>query len=375
VLSLALYSLVILLLLGLVAPLVLVVYLIVRYTPMIDRGFEEKPMFLPLRLAPRDDGEEVRFTTSDGLELAGSYLRARSGSRAGVLVFCHEFLSDRWSYEAYADALRDLGFDIFTFDFRNHGASPSDPVFKPLQWVTDHEVRDLEAALAHLRSRPDHDPAGFVLCGISRGGGTALVVAARQPDVWGLITDGAFPTTGTMISYILRWAEIFVKSRVLYAILRDYAPRDTFPLLGWVGQRRAERRLSCRFPNIEKAAAQLSPRPWLMIHGAKDAYIGPEIAQRLWAEAGEPKELWIVPGAKHNRCREVDPVGYAGRVESFLARYAPRGLPPGDVKADSGSQATACTVDEPAKTLETTATASPAPRLPLAAPVGSLSVG
>ena len=109
------------------APVVLVAYLIVRYTPIIGRVFEEKPMFLPLRLAPRDDGEEVRFTTSDGLELAGTYLPARSGSRAGVLVFCHEFLSDRWSYEPYADALRDLGFDIFTFDFRNHGASASDP--------------------------------------------------------------------------------------------------------------------------------------------------------------------------------------------------------------------------------------------------------
>jgi pimeloyl-ACP methyl ester carboxylesterase len=371
VLSLALYSFGVLLFLALAAPVGLLAYLIVRYTPLIDRGFEEKPMFLPPRLAPRDDAEEVRFTTSDGLELAGSYLRARNGSRAGVLVFCHEFLSARWSYEPYADALRDLGFDIFTFDFRNHGASPSDPVYQPLQWVTDHEVRDLEAALAHLRSRHDHDPAGFILYGISRGGGTALVVAARQPDVWGLITDGAFPTSGTMMAYILRWAEIFIRSRVLYAILRDYAPRNIFALLGWVGQRRAERRLSCRFPSIERAAARVSPRPWLMIHGAKDAYIGPEIAQRLWDEAGQPKELWIVPGAKHNRCREVDPVGYAGRIESFLARYAPRGFPASAVPAENSSSAAPCPASEPARTTATEE--APVARLPLGEPVASLS--
>ena len=370
-LSLALYSLLTVLLLVLAAPVVLLAYLIVRYTPLIGRVFEEKPMLMPLRLPPRDDGEAVRFTTPDGLELAGSYLRARSGSRAGVLVFCHEFLSDRWSYEPYADALRDRGFDIFTFDFRNHGSSPSDPVHQPLQWVTDHEVRDLEAALACLRARPGIDPAGFVLCGISRGGGTALVVAARQPDVWGLITDGAFPTNGTMMTYILRWAEIFIKSRLLYSILSDYAPQHVFRMLGWVAQRRAERRLSCRFPIIEKAAAQLSPRPWLMIHGAKDTYIGPEIAERLWAEAGEPKELWIVPGAKHNRCREVDSAGYAGRIESFLARYGPRGLPAGDSPAGNGTPGAPCPTAEPNKTPETTA--SPAPRLPLPEPVGSLS--
>ncbi len=43
-----------------------------------------------------------------------------------------------------------------------------------MQWTTDHEVRDLRAALAYLRTRPDHDPAGFGLFGVSRGGTTAL---------------------------------------------------------------------------------------------------------------------------------------------------------------------------------------------------------
>ena len=50
--------------------------------------------------------------------------------------------------------------------------------------------------------------------------------------------------------------------------------------------------------------ARLAPRPWLMIHGEKDAYISPTIARELFVRAGEPKELWIVPNAKHNRCRD-----------------------------------------------------------------------
>src|SRR4051812_13407945 len=100
------------LLLALTAVAGFVLYLIVRYSPIISRIFEEKPMFLPLRMAPRPEGEEVRFTTGDGLELGGTYLRARTERRSGVLVFCHEFLSNRWSYQPYADSLRDLGFDI-----------------------------------------------------------------------------------------------------------------------------------------------------------------------------------------------------------------------------------------------------------------------
>jgi len=62
----------------------------------------------------------------------------------------------------------------------------------------------------------------------------------------------------------------------------------------------------------------------MMIHGEKDVYIGPEIAQRFFAEAGEPKELWMVPGAKHNRCRELEPDEYGERVARFVTQYGPR---------------------------------------------------
>ena len=56
------------------------------------------------------------------------------------MVYCHEFLSDRWSYRPYIDRLRDLGFDVFTFDFRNHGESQSEPGYEPMHWASDREV-------------------------------------------------------------------------------------------------------------------------------------------------------------------------------------------------------------------------------------------
>lgn len=295
-------------------------YILVRYGPIVGRIFEEKPMFLPLRVAPVPGNEDVRFRTPSGVELAGTYFKARTAERVGVLVFCHEYLSDRWSVLPYADHLRDQGFDLFSFDFRSHGESPKDADYVPLQWVTHHEVDDLRGALAYLRSRPDADKAGFGLFGISRGGGTALCVAAKDPGVWGVITDGAFPTRGTMLAYILRWAEIFVGNPVFWKAM----PTCIFEFLGWYSRLRTQMKLHCRYANVEKAAARLAPRPWLMIHGAKDAYIGADIAKGLFAHAGEPKEFWLVPGAKHNRCREKEPVAYPERVASFLRRYAPR---------------------------------------------------
>jgi len=297
-----------------------VAYLTVKYSPVIARIFEAQPLFMPLKVKAVDRGESVEFSAADGVLLRGTYLRSRTEETAGVIVYCHEYLSDRWSFQPYLDHLRELGFSLFTFDFRNHGLSEVDVDHAPLQWTTERETHDLRGALTYLRGRDDHDPAGFGLFGVSRGGTTALIVAAGETDVWGVITDGAFPTQGTMVSYMLRWAEIYVPS----AFLRGLIPMWLFGFLAWRGRRGTERSLNCRFPGVESAVARLAPRPWLMIHGQRDTYIGPEIARDLFDHGQDPKELWLVPNAKHNRCRETAPDAYAAKLECFLERFAPR---------------------------------------------------
>ncbi len=298
------------------------VYIALRYGPIVGRIFEEIPMMQPLR-APAEPGEEVRFSTGDGRSLAGTYLKAKTPNRVGVVVFCHEFLSDRHSAGLYAAGLREAGFDLFTFDFRNHGDSETEPGLKPLQWVSDRELIDLRAALAYLQTRPDRDPAGVGLFGVSRGGGAALCVASDEPTVWGVATDGAFPTRGTMTAYILKWAEIYVGSPRLWR----YMPRFIFSYVGWAGRRSARQNLGRKFPDVETAVARVSPRPWLSIHGARDAYIVPGIARELFSRAGDPKEFWLVADAKHNRCREREPEAYRLKIASFFSRYAPRRSP------------------------------------------------
>jgi pimeloyl-ACP methyl ester carboxylesterase len=123
-----------------------------------------------------------------------------------------------------------------------------------------------------------------------------------------------------MLTYILKWAEIYVGSQTLWQRM----PLFLFKFVGWTSRKRSERRLNCRFPDVEKATSRLAPRPLFMIHGEKDAYIGTQIARDLFEHAGEPKELWVVPKAKHNRCREIEPDLYRERVASFFLTHAPR---------------------------------------------------
>src|SRR5262249_31867368 len=145
-------------------------------------------------------------------------------------------------------------------------------------------------------------------------------VTPAERDVWGVITDGAFPTRGMMVAYSMRWAELFIKS----PFLRGLIPRWLFVLLAGLGRRRAERRLNCRYPDVERAVARLAPRPWLSIHGERDNYVTPDVARELFRYGNGPKEMWLVPDAKHNRCRERDPKAYAARILAFLDRFAPR---------------------------------------------------
>ncbi len=184
--------------------------------------------------------------------------------------------------------------------------------------MSDREIKDLRAALEYLSSRPDVDPSGFGILGVSKGGSTALCVAAEEPRIWGVITDSAFPTRGMLLHYMLRWAEIY--SRHVW----KYIPGWIFQFLAWTAQRSTEKARHCRFANIERAVAKIGPRPWLMIHGEKDGYVTESIARGLFERARRPKELWIVENAKHNGCRQQAPETYRARLAEFFARFAPR---------------------------------------------------
>ena len=49
-------------------------------------------------------------------------------------------------------------------------------------------------------------------------------------------------------------------------------------------------------------------RPMLFIHGAKDTFVPTKMVYQNYKAAAGPKELWVVPGAKHARSFATHPV-------------------------------------------------------------------
>ncbi len=302
------------------------------YVPLIMRVFGEPPWLQAERIAPVDDCEECVFSTEDGLTLRGSYLRTSAPQRRGVIVYCHEFVGDRWGALPYVEDLRTQGFDVFTFDFRNHGTSDRVSSYAPLPWLTFHELTDVLAAIQYVCSRDDADPNGVGLIGVSRGANAALCAAASDERVKAVVTDGAFPVGPMQRHYIRRFMSIYIPVPLLAEKIPDvylvsYCEWAKF-LLGI--------RRGCRFVNVEQVARQVRC-PVFMIHGKRDGFIPLEVARELRSRLAGRSKMWIVPGVKHNKAIFLATEEYHRRIFRFFRRQlGSRGIGAGGEAAPSG---------------------------------------
>ena len=291
-------------------------YIFWSYLPVVPRIFQEKPLFIIPRGQPIADAEDVTVVTPDGVPLKGCYLKTPQ-PRRGVVLFGLEFGSNRWSCATYCDFLRDAGYDVFTFEMRGQGDTPTLNGYEPLQWVTDYEVVDFRAALEHLKQRPDRDPNGIGFFGLSKGGSAGLIAAADEPFVRCFVTDGAFGTFNTMVPYMRKFIQIYTREPWLARLI----PNWYYGVAARAGVRIVARERKCRYPSLERAMAKLAPRPFLMIHGGADNYIKPDMAQSLFDLAGQPKELWLVDKAKHNQAIHLAADEYKRRVLEFFDKH------------------------------------------------------
>ncbi len=268
----------------------------------------------------RHEGVHVDFVAFDGHSLRGTVLPSAMGRRTkGMIVFAHEFGSDRFSHTQYSRPLRDAGFDVFVFDFRGHGESPGEDGYKPRQFPSDREQADMLGAIAFIEDYLEQKgrPVNVGLFGLSRGGGAALLAAAGIDSVRAIAVDGGFSSDAVLEYLAKRWARIFAKLRLYY----ETPPPSYWRFVRWLILTNAQRRFGCRYPSVRKVLGRLSGKPLFFIHGERDTYIPYEQTQMLYGLSDEPKHLWVVPGARHNHSVIKEPEAYAQRIVGFFNDY------------------------------------------------------
>ncbi len=233
--------------------------------------------------------ERVLFH-SDGLRLVGDlYLPTGSGPWPG-LVICHGLGSRKERHADFAAFVAAQGLVTLAFDLRGHGESEGK--------LDGRALFDVRAALAYLAQRPAVDASRLALRGSSLGGNLVIHAAASFAEVRACVA--VCPAPEQLLLDALKRA--FAADLQLADLRIDVldAPRV------W------------RERNLRAAVARIAPRPLLLVHASGDEVIPASFSQELHELAGEPKELWLLPGGSHTSAQHD--VAVHERTAAWLLR-------------------------------------------------------
>lgn len=259
-----------------------------------------QPPHLPSRVGI-GHWEDVQFTTADGLTLRGWFVPpAEPGGSAVVLT--HGTGGHRGHLLLLAGALHAHGHGLLLFDLRQHGRSDGE-----VSSFGIHEVQDVLAALAYLRTRPEVDGARLGLLGHSMGGAASLRAAVRDEQVRAVVSISSAASLAENVAEGVR-------------ALTRLPAFPLAPLTVWMAERRAGGRASEMRP-ID-AVIRLRDRPMLLIHGDADRLVRIANGRRLQQAAGPETRLIEIAGAGHRTVigpRHVP--AYRDEVLAFLERH------------------------------------------------------
>ncbi|MYB41123.1 MAG: alpha/beta fold hydrolase [Chloroflexi bacterium] len=238
--------------------------------------------------------EEIEFFAADGACIRGWYMES-PGARATVVVV-HDAQGTRSDpSQGLLDLQRDYlrrGINVLSFDLRGRGESEGDD---------DHlgaaELTDVEAAVGYARNRSAHAP--LFLHGFGMGAALALIVAAREPAISGVIADSPFVSMRSHVRHeyqqwpeFVFWLATWLARRFLHADVDAITPIDVIPQLR---------------------------QPVLYIHAEDDPEVPVEHTLNLGAaslNAGDG--IWISPAGGHCQAYLDDSATYLARCIAHI---------------------------------------------------------
>jgi fermentation-respiration switch protein FrsA (DUF1100 family) len=198
----------------------------------------------------------------------------------------------------FAEFLHRSGFNVLTFNSRARATSGGEYVTLGVL-----EQKDLISVVDFAAHRPEVDPERIGVLGVSLGGAVAILPAAADKQIRAVVDDCGFSDASSAIAASFQH---FV-----------HLPAVPFaPITVWIAGYRADIDL-VRVRPVD-VIGQISPRPILIIHGLDDYVLPVANSKRNFAAAREPKELWLVPGAKHGESHTVERAQYEQKVVTFF---------------------------------------------------------
>ncbi len=165
----------------------------------IAKGYVTVPNKTPILETPADYGlefQDVKFKAEDGIELAAWFIPAEGSDK---LIICnHPATLNRYGWPGHMEpynqfqdvevkfgkvykALHDAGYNVFTYDFRNHGESQASEDHGWGQGFYD-EYKDVIAAFDYVKSHDNLKNMTIGLFNPCAGGGAAMNAMTQRPE-------------------------------------------------------------------------------------------------------------------------------------------------------------------------------------------------
>ncbi len=292
---------------------------------------------------------KVYYKNRFGIELAGDLYMAKDADmtqKYPAIVIGPPFGGVKEQGPGvYANQLAQRGFVVLTFDPAYHGYSGGEP---RMAGSTSLYAEDFSAGVDYLGTRDFVDREKIGAAGICGSGGFALAAAAMDTRIKAVATSVMYDITGIMNSItgeqrqqmleansLQRW-EDFESETPAAQIAYPETPDEVMPkgldpvteeFYAFYGMARghhpnARGNLTVasvpdtmNFPSLTHIS-EISPRPILFIAGEKAHSLG--YSETAFANAAEPKELYIVPDSNHvDLYDQVDKIPF-DKLESFF---------------------------------------------------------
>jgi fermentation-respiration switch protein FrsA (DUF1100 family) len=252
-------------------------------------------------LQPNDAGlshEDLTLKTAEGISLRCWLIKAPHPSR-GTVIYLHGVSECIIVGLPMTKALHDEGFNVFLYDSRRHGDSGG-------KYCTYgfYEKHDVSTVINYLEQRSDLRLGNIGLFGSSMGAAIAVQAAALDKRVKAVVAESGFATLRTVFD--------------------DYQKRMI--KMPWHYLRNLVIKRSEHLAHFKANA--VSPLdavkdinvPIFILHGTADDRIKYQYSELLYKNALSPKELWLIPGAKHHNMADVGGEEYTRRIVDFFKK-------------------------------------------------------
>jgi pimeloyl-ACP methyl ester carboxylesterase len=265
--------------------------------------------------------DDVSFRSADGVEVRGWWVAAPDAK--GTVVMVHGLNRSRIEMVRRAPFVHAAGWNTLLVDLRHHGESGGE--------ATTFGAKEKEDVKAAARVARERSPGPVVVWGVSLGGASAVLAAADDPAVAGVICDSSFRSLDDTARHHL---QLFRSFKWWLRIVPRWPVADL--VVFWMGRRGG---FDPTTVDVQAAAARLAGRPALFVANSDDLRMPKEIAFDLQAAAGPGAQVLIVPGKSHGGAWRDGTAAYQAAATALLEAAQRRGTVNADGTRDGGGLA------------------------------------